>query len=331
MARRWGRGAALVALLCVAAAPGTGGAPIPRQTGKGVTFSTTKPGALTGTDFQVHWQNPDSPKTGKPHSVTKVVLTYAEGTVFDLSVPDRCTASDAEIEAQGADACPTGSKLGGGLLTTDNGSPGPTRYVQNTVTVFSNRDDLIFLLETENPPTRLVAHTKIEGRTTTSDVPPTPGVPPPEPTNALRDETLHFPPYTRGGKAYAKTPPTCPKVGYWTNTLAITYADDVTEKLVSRSPCERPKPKPLKLAMSGLPKKGKCAAKDFTVHVSVTGGPASRTTTLALDGRTIRTSTRRAFNQRVDIEDLKAGRHVLDATVRVKDTRLSKSRSFTRC
>jgi hypothetical protein len=327
---RWGRGVALLAVVSVAAAPG-GGTPVPRQTGKGVTFSTTRAGTVTGVDFQVHWQNPDQPKTGKPHSVSKVVLHYAPGTVIDTSVPERCTASDPEITAQGADACPPGSKLGGGTLETDNGSSDQTRYVHNTVQVFSNQNDLIFLLETTNPPTRLVAHTTISGSTTTTNVPPTPGFPPPDPSNALKDETLHFPPYVRNGKPYTKTPPTCPSVGYWTNTLVMTYQDGVTEKLASRSPCQLPKPPRASVRLNGVPT-NRCASKDFVVRVRISHAPAPRSSKLRLDGKTISSTTRRSFDVPIHVAGLSPGRHQLVGRVSaaggVKGT---KRRTFTRC
>jgi hypothetical protein len=328
----WGMrfvGFAAVALLVVLAASSF--AAVPRQTGKGVTFSTKAPGALTGVDFQVHWQNPDDPQNGKPHSVSKVVLHYAKGTVIDTSVPERCTASDAQIMAQGAAACPPGSKLGGGTLETDNGSSPPTRFVHNTVQVFSNGNDLIFLLETQNPPTRLVAHTQISGNTTTTDIPPTPGFPPPEPSNALKDETLHFPPYTRNGKAYTRTPPTCPPVGYWTNTLEMTYQDGVTEKLIGRSPCSNAKPPGSpSIAITGVPTQH-CTSEDFVAQVRAHDAPSPRVTTLKLDGKTIHTSSKRDFKVRVP-EDLAAGTHVLLASVTdAGGAKASKKVSFRHC
>jgi hypothetical protein len=325
------RGRLVAAVVCIALAAQGGGAVAagPRQVGTGVTFGTGSPKSVTGVDFQIHWQDPNDPQNGKPHSVTQVVLHYAPGTRIDTSVPVHCTASDAEIMAQGASACPAASRLGGGLLTTDNGSPGQTRYVLNTVTVFSNGADLIFLLETQDPPTRLVAHSKVQGSTVTTDVPPTPGLPPPDPSNALRDETLHFPPYVRHGKPYTTTPATCPRSGHWTNTLVIAYQDGVTQRLASRSPCRRPAT-PARLSLTGVPRG--CTSHDFVAHVRTFGVPGPRRSRLRLDGRVIRRTPRRIYNETVPASRLRSGRHRLVATVRsAAGLRLRRTRSFRRC
>jgi hypothetical protein len=221
------------------------------------------------------------------------------------------------------------------VLHTDQGAPGPT-YVENDVTVFSNVNDLIFLLETSNPPTRLVAHTTISGSTTTTNVPPTPGLPPPEASNALKDETLHFPPYARAGKSYTTTPPTCPAAGYWANALLITYQDGVTETLVGRSPCQAPNPPPhkkkkkkLTVSVTGVPTE--CTSSNFVVHVRIRNAASPRRSKLRVDEQTIRTSKRLVFNQRVHVDRLSHGVHSLEVSVSAPGAKLAKGLSFSRC
>ena len=39
---------------------------------------------------------------------------------------------------------------------------------------------------------------------------------------------------------YLTTPPACPASGHWESTVALTYADGVTERLVTQQPCSPP-------------------------------------------------------------------------------------------
>ena len=50
---------------------------------------------------------------------------------------------------------------------------------------------------------------------------------------------LVFPPYVREGRAYNRTPPTCPRGGHWKTLLEFTYRDGVKETVESLSPCAR--------------------------------------------------------------------------------------------
>ena len=81
--------------------------PTDRQTAS-LTFSTVKPGAPTGSRFDVVWRNPDQPNNpdAKPPSVQTLVVSYAPGTIIDTSAVPQCTASDAELMLFGAGACP---------------------------------------------------------------------------------------------------------------------------------------------------------------------------------------------------------------------------------
>ena len=51
------------------------------------------------------------------------------GARYDASVPASCTADDATLMLQGAEACPADSVVGGGVITVDTGVPGPARFV----------------------------------------------------------------------------------------------------------------------------------------------------------------------------------------------------------
>lgn len=207
------------------------------------TFTTTQPGAPTGYAFSVDFHDPANPG-GKPYSVATIVIQGPAGGVIDTSVPDLCTATDAELEAQGAAACPAGSRLSGGTIVSDTGSTGsfPPRFVTNHADLFNNTGEVIGVADATDSPvvpgiTRTVTRSPIRGNTVTSDFPLFPGNPPPDNFSAISTMRLSGAPYVRGGRAYARTPPSCPSSGSWTVDLTFIYRDGVSQTVHSASPC----------------------------------------------------------------------------------------------
>ncbi|MDQ3933176.1 MAG: hypothetical protein M3340_00940 [Actinomycetota bacterium] len=235
------RQAAALSILAVAAiCQASGAAERPRQTAS-LTYTTTIPGAPTGLTLEVKFQNPDDPAL-KPHSAATMVVHRAPGGVIDTTMPAQCRASNAELMARGPEACPPESKVGTAVIVSDTGSAGPfPRYSTTHVTDFNNQDEIVAVGENEDLPLRPVDRTRIEGNKTTTNFPTLPGQPPPDPYTAMKTIQLMFPPYIRDGRAYNRTPPTCPPVGYWTTRLEFTYRDGITETVESRSPCARAK------------------------------------------------------------------------------------------
>lgn len=236
----------IIALLGVlaTAAPAVGQEQ-PRQT-YSAAFTTTEPGAPTGLRQEIHYVNPEDPD-GKPYSVAEIVFVLPEGTRIDTSVPPQCKASDAELQVEGADACPPETKVGRGALSADTGAgAGPfPRVVESDVTFFNNQDELILFAETTNTPgpqpIRVASRIEVQGRTTISRVPPLPGAPPPDPFLAIKDVFNELDPISTGRgrdrRAYIATPPTCPESGQWTITATFTYRDGVKQTMRSDTPC----------------------------------------------------------------------------------------------
>jgi len=207
-----------------------------RQTAS-YTFTTTAPGAPTGYQFSVDFQNPDDP-SGKPYSVAEWIIQLPAGTKLDFQALPQCTASDGAFYLEGAAACPAASRIGGGTIITDAGSPaGLPRYGENAVTQFNGDHEYIGYAETQNPPTRAVSHTTVSGDTLTSPIPTFPGFPSPDPYLAFRTVRLSGPAVLNDGRAGARTPPTCPQSGYWTTWLTFVYHDGVSQTVTSDSPC----------------------------------------------------------------------------------------------
>jgi hypothetical protein len=149
---------------------------------------------------------------------------------------------------EGPDACPADSKLGGGTAVSDTGGGdfGPFhRFHQIAVSDFNAPDGITGVgVDETQPPITSVDHTKfLDANTSSLDFPTLPGSPPPEPFTAVKSLDVQLAPYVGpDGRAYARTPATCPDVGYWTITADFTYHDGVTQTVESHSPCDRGAP-----------------------------------------------------------------------------------------
>src|SRR3954451_12388017 len=215
-----------------------------RQTGS-LGFTTSQPGAPTGSTLSMDWVNPDDP-SAKPYAVSRFVVTYPAGTAIDTTAAPQCKASDAELELEGGAACPADTRVGGGTIVSDSGgSAGPfPRFIDNAVDQFNNQEEVVGVGQATNAPvipgvTRTVTRTQISGTTYSTDFPAFPTGQPPDGYSALKTLRLSSQPYVLNGKAVLRTPSTCPPKGYWVNTVTLTYHDGVVQTVASRSPCAR--------------------------------------------------------------------------------------------
>lgn len=201
-----------------------------------LTFDERRPAQSTAVRLAIDYANPGDPEA-KPHAVQKVVIALAPGTTIDTSVPALCTASNAELTANGPDACPAASRVGGGELELDTGAAGPARILPFDVTMLNNEGELILLLESKSEPrTRVVARGVVDGGTITTDVSPVPGGPP-DGFTAIKRVRLVLEPRTAEGRSYVATPASCPAERAWTSTVTFTYRDGVSQKVDASSPC----------------------------------------------------------------------------------------------
>ena len=307
-----------------------------RQTFQG-TFTTPTSGAPTGLVEAIDYTNPSDPAQ-KPPAVHRVVIRLHPGARIDTSVPERCTASDADFTARGAAACPEGSLVGHGALDVDTGlvaGPFP-RVVETRTTAFNAENALILFVESTNttPTIRTVARFPVSENTFTAEVPPLPGAPPPDPFLSIKRVRLTLNEVTTGSgsarRAYLTTPPSCP--GSWTNVAEFTYRDGVTQVVESASPCTTAQGGSqsggVRVRVRGVPRSG-CVRRDFRARVRVTGGPA--TTSLYLDNRRIARSGAARFSRRIRVRRLAPGRHTLIAVADANGTPVTARASFRRC
>jgi hypothetical protein len=203
-------------------------------------WTSQVPGTPTGLVGDTWFQNPENPRL-KPHTPKRMVLRVPAGAVIDTTVPPQCHASDAQLMIQGPAACPRDTQIGGGFSVSDTGGGGAfPRYTEATISSFNNQNEVVGVgVPKQLPAVKLIVRTKIQGTTSTTDFPLFPGFPPPDPYTPFKRLYMAMSPYVRNGRAYVRTPPNCPRVGYWTITAEFTYVDGVTQAVESRSPCKR--------------------------------------------------------------------------------------------
>jgi hypothetical protein len=296
-------------------------------------FTTDRPGASSGRHAETDLVNP-ADADGKPASFSHVRVEFARGTVVDTRAVPRCSASDAELMASGASACPPPTRVGKGQIDLDTGVPGPGRHLLIDV-VFVNADhQLVFVTTQRSNGARVILRGHYShGNRLDVDVPLVPGTPPDG--AAETHELIDLAARSSGGKAYMRTPRNCPRSGRWTNAVTYTFRDGVTQTFKTHTPCRRARGGGgvrrghLAVRLRGVPHR-RCARRPFRVRAVATR-PA-RKVTLYLDGRRLRARHGRRVTARIPVRRLRAARHRLKAIARDRDGRAAVRRArFRRC
>ena len=203
-------------------------------------FTTKKPGKPTGRIFYDEFFNARD-RSAKPPPVLHFHFQLPRGSRFNWRAVPICTASDAELTAQGPSACPAGSKVGTEVWTFDTGVP-DHRIVTNDITFLNNKNELIILNRERATGTRVVVRGKLGRDTVDFDTLPLPGTPPDGGANKREDAKY---PVSIGptGKAWLTTPRTCPRSRKWTFRVDYTFRNGEKVTRTSKSPCKRPRPK----------------------------------------------------------------------------------------
>lgn len=238
----------VVVVIAVSAAPayaepGSG----PRQT-VDQTFTTTHPGSPTGIGYEATFHGEGDP-TAPPPPMDKMTFYPPAGFRFDTSVPDQCTATDAELQVRGPDACPPGSILGVGRTDGLFMAPVTHSFVFHEFThrmfIANNAGEQIILVEAEGYAV-MRGKFQPDGSLEVKRPPCFPQPPTGECVDDYILETMtssFIPPYTRatadGVRSYATTPPECPKSRYWNTTIKFWWSDGAEDTVVTLQPCTK--------------------------------------------------------------------------------------------
>ena len=199
-------------------------------------FTTKMPGAPSGRICHDEFFNARD-RSAKPPPVQHIHVQLPHGARFNWRAVPLCTASDAELMAEGESACPAGSDVGHEVYTFDTGSPGPNRFVTSDITFLNNKDELIILTRERQTGTRVATRGKLGPETFDFDLPPLPGTPPDGGADKREDAKY---PVSIGptGKSWLTTPRTCPRSRKWTFRVDYTFRNGEKVTRTSTSPCK---------------------------------------------------------------------------------------------
>ena len=230
---------ALLAAAAIAVASDTAAAEPTARVEYSDAFTTRTPGSPSGRVFHDEFFDARD-ASAKPPPVQHVHIQLPPGGRFDWRAVPLCTASDAELTAQGESACPAGSRVGAEVYSFDTGVDGPNRIVTSDITFLNNKDELIILTRERQSGTRVVTRGKLGPETFDFDLPPLPGTPPDG--GADKREDAKYPiSVGPGGKAWLTTPPACPRSGKWTFRADYTFRNGEKVTRTSDAPCDRPR------------------------------------------------------------------------------------------
>ena len=226
-----------------------------------VGFAQTRPGVVTGDFFRLTVKDRSDPN-GKPPAIRRIVEVFPRGTTGDPRAIPSCSASDAELMAQGTSACPRRSHFGDGSAELVSGFGPPLDPIELDVqAIFTGHGEANLATE-RRTGARFVTHTKFEGKKAITDIPPQPGGPPDGQTVLRRTALTFHPQVSKNGRAFVSTPSRCPASGKWRFRLLFTYADGVTQEENPTSPCSRGPRRPrCRLALSIRPRRVHAGAR----------------------------------------------------------------------
>ena len=231
--RRKVQGAAGAVLMLMAIAPAA-------QAGERGDFTldlgTRTPGAAATFTFDVAYRNADDPN-GKPPPISGATFRLPAGTSIDQNAAAKCTATDEQLRAQGRNACPADSRIGGGTLTAITGFGPPADPINGDATVFNGNGEIIELVTL--PGTNQTAgfdRLKVNGDVLTAHPPSTPGGPP-DGRTAIKDIHLVV---DRAG--FAKAPPTCTRGKGWDYSASFEFGDGTRGEVAKTLACTATRP-----------------------------------------------------------------------------------------
>jgi hypothetical protein len=206
------------------------------------TFTMTQPGAPTGLSFTGRYHAAGD-ENGNPPFMRRMVFYLPSRMRLDTSVPPRCSATDAQLSIEGPDACPAGSRLGGGMTNGIFFAPLAQSVVidryNHTIDVMNAADEQVMLVHAEGYS---VVHGQVGADGSLAFESPT--CFPTPPTGCADDYVLqlgssvNLPAYTTAsGQSYATTLPACAASGHWTTTIAFWWSDGSLDRVPTTQPC----------------------------------------------------------------------------------------------
>ncbi len=222
------------------AQPGSG----PRET-VDQRYTAKRANAPTGASFTGAYHAAGDTK-GNPPYMRRMTFYPPKGMRYDTTVPDRCTASDLELEVRGMAACPKGSRVGGGTTSGIFYEPIAHSFsspYDNALDIVNSANEQVMVIQT--PGGYTVVRGRIRPDQSVEFASPTCFPAPPASRQCAVDHVLQLgvktsmPAYTRMSRSYLTTPAKCPARRFWRTRIRFWWADGSVDTVATDSPCRR--------------------------------------------------------------------------------------------
>ena len=193
-------------------------------------LASQTPGTPTALTLHILYKNPDDPR-GKPPPVRFVDLALPAGTRLVRSAVPPCEASDQELMALGAQACPD-SRVGGGAITVMTGLGPPVDPFATDVVILATPTGVIEVVN-DRTTGRTIATERLDLQHGHLIAHPAayPGGPPDGQTSVRRiDDRI-------AARGYVIAPGRCPADGLWRSRGTFGFADGSKAVVDSTTPC----------------------------------------------------------------------------------------------
>jgi hypothetical protein len=203
-------------------------------------FTTRYPSTPSGLEVHVFLKRADDPDA-KPSPLRSAVIRGPDGLRFDTGAMNECEASDDELRALGADACPDDTLLTVGSFSAMGGF-GPADPIAGDNHVFNGPEQIIEVITVpDGSASPAFDRLTIDGSTLTAHPPVAPGGPP-DGESSVRSLDYAIPVRRgAGGRSFLTTPPSCPSGGEWKTVATFGFKDGMSDSVTSVSPCATPR------------------------------------------------------------------------------------------
>jgi hypothetical protein len=199
--------------------------------------SAHKPSAPTGIAFNLEFGDPAA-ANGLPAGLKDFKITMPKGAKFDPAGAAQCKATNAELMAQGAAACPAASRIGKGQATATNGTAvvDVAGFIFNEKASGKNAFLFLFLI---NGAYAAAFDAPVKGSSLSAT-----GLTGAVPGGLLVTKfsgTIDKHSKGRGKKKHVliTAPSACPKSKKWINKATFTFLDGTKDTATSTSACKR--------------------------------------------------------------------------------------------
>jgi hypothetical protein len=224
----------------------------------------------------------ENDRDARPPYIRDLFMDLPAGTRIDEAAVPVCNATDADIKAQGINACARETLMAKGTLVARPGTFAMDPFVGD-VYFFHAPGHWLEMVTARGSPS-VIGYDKfyIEGSRLRAAPASTPGGFPDGET-AIREVTFTMAARVADGRSFFTTPPSCPADGSWVTRSQFTFQDGVPDPIDAVSRCTTYVAAPVDVVV--LPKRVRRGRRtNFEVRLAPAGSLCARGATVALGG-----------------------------------------------